>query len=132
MVEYDLIDISEGINISIKNASKECDICLDWYFLDKSFKCELYLRNGCHDLMQYAMNFNPIQDGGQKSSPPTSFSPVTSTNVGFDPKIFLTFSFNPFPTLVQNFKFVSSPSPKLLDLNQDHPSKKAIFLVESL
>ena len=69
---------------------------------------------------------NPIQDRGQKG-PPTSFSSVTSTNVGFGPQNFLTFSFNPFATLVQNFKFVPSASPKLLNLNQDHPSKKAIF-----
>ena len=47
------------------------------------------------------LDFNPIQDGGAKG-PPTSFSPVTSTNVGFGPQNFLTFSFNPFATLVQN------------------------------
>ena len=67
--------------------------------------------------------------GGQKS-PPTSFSPVTSTNVRFGPQKFPTFSFHPFATLKQNFKSV--PSPKLLNLNQDHPSKKAIFQVKSL
>ena len=70
---------------------------------------------------------NPIQD-----APPTSFSPVTSTNVRFGPPKFLTFSFNSFATLVQNFKFVPSASPKLLNMNQDHPSKKTIFLVKSL
>ena len=70
--------------------------------------------------------------GGGAKTPPTSFSSVTSTNVGFGPQNFVTFSFNPFPTLVQNFKFVTSASPKLLDLNQDHPSKKTIFLVKSL
>ena len=70
--------------------------------------------------------------GGSKKASPTSFSPVTSTNVGFGPQNFLTFSFNPFTTLVQNFKFVPSASPKLLNLNLDHPSKKAIFLVKSL
>ena len=70
--------------------------------------------------------------GGSKKDPPTSFSPVTSTNVGFDPKNFLTFSFNHFATLVQNLKFVPSASPKLLNLNQDHHSKKAVFLVKSL
>ena len=64
--------------------------------------------------------------------PPTSFSPVTSTNVGFGPQNILTFSFNPFVTLVQNFKFVPTASPKLLNLNQDHPSKKVVFLVKSL
>ena len=77
--------------------------------------------------------FNPIQDGGlAKETPPTSFFPVTSTNVRISHYNFLIFSFNPFVTLVQNFKFVPSASPKLLNLNQDHPSKKAIFLVKSL
>ena len=47
---------------------------------------------------------NPIQDGaggeeGQKP-PPSSFTPVTSTNVGIRPQNFLTFSFNPFDTLL--------------------------------
>ena len=68
---------------------------------------------------------------GQKG-PLTSFSPATSTNVGFGLQNFLTFIFNPFATLVQNFKFITSVSPKLLNLNQDNPSKKAIFLVKSL
>ena len=35
-----------------------------------------------------------------KKGPPTSFFPVTSTNVGISPQNFLTFSFNPFATLV--------------------------------
>ena len=45
---------------------------------------------------------NPVQDGGEggKKAPPTSFSPVTSTNVGISPQNFLTFSFNAFDTLV--------------------------------
>ena len=63
---------------------------------------------------------------------PYYFFPCNVYNVGFGPQNFLTFSFNPFATLVQNFKFVPSASPKLLNLNQDHPSKKAIFLVKSL
>ena len=81
---------------------------------------------------------NPIQDGGggggwpKRPPAPTSFSPVTSTNVGFDPQNVLTFSFNHFAKLVQNLKFVPSSSPKLLNLNQDHSSEKAIFLVKSL
>ena len=69
--------------------------------------------------------------GGGKKAPRNSFSPVTYTNVGFDPQNFLTFSFNPCK-LVQNFKFLPSASPKLLNLNQDHHLKKAIFLVKSL
>ena len=31
-----------------------------WYFLDKNFKYEPYLCNGCHDLMQKAINFNNV------------------------------------------------------------------------
>ena len=71
-----------------------------------------------------SVNLTLLRMGGEaKRHPPTSFSPVTSTNVGFGPQNFLTFSFNLFATLVQNFKFVPSASPKLL---------KAIFLVKSL
>ena len=55
---------------------------------------------------------------------PTSFSPVTCTNVQISPWNFLNFIRNPFTTLVQNFKFAASASPKLLKLSQDHPSKK--------
>ena len=55
--------------------------------------------------------------GGKKEGPPTSFSPVNSTNLRISPKNFLTFSFNPFDTLVQNFKFVPSGSLKLLTFN---------------
>ena len=38
MLEYYKIDISEGIDINITNASKEFGICHYWYFLDKRFK----------------------------------------------------------------------------------------------
>ena len=60
MLEYDKIDISEGIDINKRSASKECDICHYWHFLDENFNYEPYLCNGCHDLMQKAMNFNDI------------------------------------------------------------------------
>ena len=38
MLEYGRIDISDGIDINKTNASKECDICHYWYFLDKNCK----------------------------------------------------------------------------------------------
>ena len=60
MLGYDRIDISKGIEVNKTNASKECDICHYWYFLDKGFKYEPCLCNGCHDLMQEAMNFNDV------------------------------------------------------------------------
>ena len=48
------------------------------------------------------IKLNPIQDGGGggKKALPTSFSPVTSTNVRISPKNFLALSINRFATLV--------------------------------
>ena len=60
MLEYDRIDISEGIDVNKTSASKECDICHFWYFKDIGFKYEPYLCNVCHDLMQKAMSFNDV------------------------------------------------------------------------
>ena len=60
MLEYDKIDISEGIDIDKTNKSKECNICHYWYFLDKNFNYEKYLCNGCHNLMQKAMSFKYV------------------------------------------------------------------------
>ena len=60
MLEYDRINISEGIGINKTSASKKCDIYHSWYFKDIGFKYEIYLCNGCHDLMQKAMIFNNI------------------------------------------------------------------------
>ena len=60
MLEYDRIDISEGVDINKTNASKECDVSHYWYFLDKNFNYEPYLCNGWHDLMQKAINFNDV------------------------------------------------------------------------
>ena len=37
MLEYDRIDISEGIDVNKTNLSKECDICHYWYFKSKLF-----------------------------------------------------------------------------------------------
>ena len=60
MLEYERIDISEGIDVDKANLSKECNICRYWYSENIGFKYENYLCNGCHDLMQKAMSFNNI------------------------------------------------------------------------
>ena len=61
MLEYDRIDISEGIAVNKSNDKpKECDIYHYWYFLDKNFTDQSHLCNGCHDLMQKAMSFNNV------------------------------------------------------------------------
>ena len=51
MLEYDRIDISNGIDIDKTNKYHY------WYFLDKNFIYDPYLCNGCHDLMQKASSF---------------------------------------------------------------------------
>ena len=60
MLEYDIIDISEGIDVNRSCNSRECGIFHYWYFLDRNFSYQKYLCNGCHDLMQKAMSFNDV------------------------------------------------------------------------
>ena len=52
MLEYERIDISEGIDVNKTNLSKECDICHYWYFKGTGFKYEKYLCNGCHEAVK--------------------------------------------------------------------------------
>ena len=60
MLEYDIIDISEVIDVNKTNLSKEYELCHYWCFKDIGFKYEKYLCNGCHDLMQKAISFNNV------------------------------------------------------------------------
>ena len=48
----------ERIDTNKTNASKECDICHYWYFLDKVFKFESYVCNGSHDVLIIFMNLS--------------------------------------------------------------------------
>ena len=68
MLEYNRIDISEGIDMDKTNKSKESDICHYLYFLDKSFNYEKYLCNGCHGLMPKALNFNDVAIASTKGN----------------------------------------------------------------
>ena len=60
MLEYDRIDISEGVDVNKTSLSKGSDIFHYWYFKNIGFKYQIYLCNGCHDLMQKAMSFNNV------------------------------------------------------------------------
>ena len=60
MPYYDRIDVSEGIDINKTSASQECNICHCWYFLDKGFKFQPYLCNGCHDILMLSINLGNI------------------------------------------------------------------------
>ena len=59
-MEYDRIDISEGIDISSANKSKECILCHYWYFLDKNFSYGPYLCDGCYNIMQKSIDIKDI------------------------------------------------------------------------
>ena len=51
MLEYNRIDISEGIDVKKCNeTSKQCSLCKFYYFLNKNFNYQTYLCNGCHDI----------------------------------------------------------------------------------
>ena len=41
MLQYEKIDVSEGIDINKTSASKECMLCYSWSFKDVGFKFEL-------------------------------------------------------------------------------------------
>ena len=69
MLEYDRIDISEGIDVNKTNASKECQTGHYWYFKDINSKYEPHLYNGCHGLMQKAVSFNDVAIIYIKGSP---------------------------------------------------------------
>ena len=60
MLYYDRIDVSEEIDSNKTSASKECDVCHYWYFLNYSFKFQLIVCNSCHDLLMMSINLSDI------------------------------------------------------------------------
>ena len=61
MLEYDRIDISEGIDIEkCKETSKECSLCKFYYFLDKNFSYGPYLCDGCNDMSMKAVSMQNL------------------------------------------------------------------------
>ena len=60
MLYFNRIDVSEGTDVNETSASKECDICHYWYFLDYSFKFQRNVCNRCHDLLMMSMNLSDI------------------------------------------------------------------------
>ena len=59
MLYYDRIDISEGIDPTRSNKSKECMICL-YRFSNHEFKFQDSACNGCHDLTMVSVNISDI------------------------------------------------------------------------
>ena len=62
------IDVSEETDVNKTNASKECDICHCWCFLNYSFKFQPNVCNTCYDLLMMSMNLSNIATSNIKGS----------------------------------------------------------------
>ena len=51
MLQYEKIDVSEGIDTTKTSASKKCILCHYWYFKDVGFRFEPHVCNKCHDVL---------------------------------------------------------------------------------
>ena len=61
MLEYDRIDISEGIDINkCEKTSRRCSLCKFYYFLDKNFSHGPFLCNGCYDMSLKAISMQNL------------------------------------------------------------------------
>ena len=61
MLEYDRIDISEGIDIKIsKETSRERNLCKFYYFLDKNFNYGPNLCHSCYDMSLKAVSIKNL------------------------------------------------------------------------
>ena len=60
MLQYQKIDVSEGIGVNKTSASKECELCHYWFFKDIGFKFEEHICNKCYDLSTIAYSLKNI------------------------------------------------------------------------
>ena len=60
MLQYDRIDVLEGIDINKTSASKECMLFHYWYFKNMDYKFEPRVCNKCHDVLMTAYKLKNI------------------------------------------------------------------------
>ena len=58
-IKYKKFDISEEINVNKISASKECNVCHYWYFVNYSFKFQLNVCNR-YDILMMSVNLSVI------------------------------------------------------------------------
>ena len=58
MLQYERIDVSEGIDLNKSDKSKECMAYHYWYFKDIGYKYEPNVCNKCHDLSMAVYDLN--------------------------------------------------------------------------
>ena len=68
MLEYEKIDISEGIDLNKSKNSKECSLCHYWYFTDKNFNYGPYLSSGCYDMSMKVVSIQNLAILGVKEN----------------------------------------------------------------
>ena len=60
MLQYEKINVSEGIDVNKTSAWKECELCHYWFFEDVGFKLEKHVCNGCHGLLTTSYSLKNI------------------------------------------------------------------------
>ena len=60
MVQYEKIDVSEGIDVNKTSVSKEYMLCHYGYFKDVGFKFQPHVCNKCHDILMTAYKLKNI------------------------------------------------------------------------
>ena len=63
MIQYEKIDVLEGIDVNKTSASKEYELCHYWFFIkDVGFKVEEHVCNRCHNLLTMAYSLKIYND----------------------------------------------------------------------
>ena len=60
MLQYEKINVSEGLDVNKTSASKECELCHYLFFKDVGFKFDYYVCNRCHDLLTMAYSLKTL------------------------------------------------------------------------
>ena len=61
MLEYDRIDLFEGIDVNkCEDTSKKCNLCQYCYFVFKNFNYQRHVCDGCHDISVQAISMQNI------------------------------------------------------------------------
>ena len=61
MLEYDRIDLSEGIDVDkCEETLRKCSLCQYYYFVFNNFNYQRHLCDGCHDISVKAISMQNI------------------------------------------------------------------------
>ena len=68
MLNYDRIDVSEETDINKTGASKECEVCCCWYFVNYSFEFQRNICNRCYNLLMMSVKLSDLDFWNIKDS----------------------------------------------------------------